>query len=67
MSQPDWKTHTYQYHEETYGKNFNYDQFMSNFTDAGYDPKAWVDLFANSGAKYFVPVTSMSSCHSLTI
>lgn len=47
----------YNYHKETYGEDFNYDQFISNFTDAGWDPKQWVDLFANAGAKYFVPVT----------
>lgn len=58
MHDPDWKTDTYQYHKETYGENFLYDHFMDNFTDTGYDPKAWVDLFAAAGARYMVPVTS---------
>ncbi|KAF5605990.1 alpha-L-fucosidase [Fusarium subglutinans] len=57
MHDPNYRTKTYQYHEATYGKNFNYDQFMSNFSDAGYDPKEWVDLFAAAGARYMVPVT----------
>lgn len=55
--QSTYKTGTYQYHLDTYGADFNYDQFMSNFTDAGYDPRAWVDLFAQAGARYMVPVT----------
>lgn len=53
------KTQTYQYHLDHYGANFDYDQFLSNFTGAGFDPKAWVDLFADAGAQYFVPTTSM--------
>ena len=48
----------YQYHLETYGENFNYDDFMSNFTDAAWDPKEWMDVISGSGARYFVPVTS---------
>ncbi|GIZ44215.1 hypothetical protein CKM354_000741900 [Cercospora kikuchii] len=54
---PNYRTKTYQYHEKTYGKDFNYDQFMANFTDTGYDPVAWVNLFAAAGARYMVPVT----------
>ncbi|KUL84718.1 hypothetical protein ZTR_07609 [Talaromyces verruculosus] len=54
---PNYKTKTYQYHLETYGENFNYDDFMSNFTDVAWDPKKWMDLIAASGARYFVPVT----------
>ena len=51
-------TQTYQYHEQTYGQNFNYDNFMSNFTVDNFDAKEWVDLIANAGANYFVPTTS---------
>ncbi|KUL85952.1 hypothetical protein ZTR_06431 [Talaromyces verruculosus] len=54
---PTDPTQTYQYHLETYGENFNYDDFMSNFTDKAWDPKQWMDLIAESGAHYFVPVT----------
>ena len=53
-------TQTYQYHEATYGTNFNYDDFFSNFTASKFDAKSWVDLVAASGAQYIVPVTSMS-------
>ncbi|KAF4500728.1 alpha-L-fucosidase [Fusarium agapanthi] len=60
MHDPNYRTKTYQYHEATYGKNFNYDQFMSNLSDAGYYPKQWVDLFAAAGARYMVPVTSLA-------
>ncbi|KAK2592925.1 hypothetical protein QQS21_009370 [Conoideocrella luteorostrata] len=31
--------------------------FFANFTDKGFDPKEWVDLFADAGAPYFVPTT----------
>jgi alpha-L-fucosidase len=59
MSDPTWRTQTYQYHNETYGESFNYDDFMSNFTAANWDPKAWVDLVSAAGAQYIVPVTSI--------
>ena len=45
---------TYAYHAQTYGKGFNYDDFIPMFTAAKYDPKAWVRLFQQAGAKYFV-------------
>ncbi|KAH7366663.1 glycoside hydrolase superfamily [Pyrenochaeta sp. MPI-SDFR-AT-0127] len=57
MTQPDFRSQTYQYHRETYGENFNYDDFMSNFTDTNFDPRDWVNLIADAGAQYFVPVT----------
>jgi alpha-L-fucosidase len=34
-----------------------YDDFIANFTAEAFDPKEWVDLFAEAGAKYFVPTT----------
>lgn len=45
---------TYQYHLQHYGANFNYDDFIPQFTAAKFDPKAWVQLFQDAGAKYFV-------------
>ncbi|KAL5115079.1 hypothetical protein ACEQ8H_007054 [Pleosporales sp. CAS-2024a] len=57
MTEPDYKSQTYQYHEQTYGKNFNYDEFIANFTGKSFDAAQWVDLIADSGAKYMVPVT----------
>lgn len=58
MQNPNDKTQTYQYHLEHYGKDVNYDDFAQNFTGAKFDPKEWVDLFADAGAQYFVPTTS---------
>jgi len=58
MNDPSYRTQTYQYHEETYGESFSYDDFISNFTAAKWDANAWVDLIAASGAQYMVPVTS---------
>lgn len=58
MTQPDFPTQTYQYHRDTYGKDFNYDDFMSIFTDTHFDAQEWMNVIAGSGAQYFVPVTS---------
>jgi alpha-L-fucosidase len=41
----------------TYGPDLNYDDFFANFTAAQYEPKEWVDLIADAGAKYFVITT----------
>lgn len=53
-SGPETEDRTYQYHLETYGTDFVYDDFISDFTASEFDPKEWVDLFADAGAKYFV-------------
>lgn len=58
MQDPNYKTHTYQYHRDTYGENFAYDDFIANFTGSKFDAKGWVDLIADAGAQYMVPVTS---------
>lgn len=42
---------------ETYGPDIVYDDFISNFTADAWDPKEWVDLFADAGANYFVQVS----------
>lgn len=34
-----------------------YDDFIQNFTASVFDPKEWVDLFADVGAQYFVQVS----------
>lgn len=54
---PDDPTETYQYHLDTYGPDVVYDDFIANFTADAFDPKEWVDLFADAGAKYFVQVS----------
>lgn len=61
--EPDYKSQTYQYHLETYGADFNYDDFISNFTATKFNANEWLTLFQTAGAKYFVPVTSMAYMH----
>lgn len=60
MTLPDFPSETYQYHRETYGEDFNYDDFIGNFTDTNFDPHEWMNVIADAGAQYFVPVTSKS-------
>ena len=54
---PTDSVHTYQYHEQTYGPDVVYDDFIQNFTASAWEPKDWVDLFADAGATYFVQVS----------
>ncbi|KAF2091496.1 glycoside hydrolase family 29 protein [Saccharata proteae CBS 121410] len=51
------KADTYDYDLRTFGPSTVYDDFFQNFTAANYDPKAWVDLFSDAGAQYFVVTT----------
>jgi alpha-L-fucosidase len=48
---------TYAHHARTYGEDFDYDAFIPRFTAARFDPKAWVRLFRDAGARYFVLTT----------
>ncbi|CAG8941715.1 unnamed protein product [Penicillium salamii] len=48
------KTNTYGYHIDEYGAEFVYDDFIDDFSASAWDPKEWVDLFADAGANYFV-------------
>ncbi|KAF4120745.1 alpha-L-fucosidase [Geosmithia morbida] len=45
------------YRLRTFGPDLAYDDFFANFTASVFDPKAWVDLFADAGAQYFVFTT----------
>ena len=54
---PDVSVETYQYNLRTYGPHHVYDDFIQNFTTSVFDPKEWVDLFADAGAQYFVQVS----------
>jgi alpha-L-fucosidase len=45
---------TYAYHRQTYGEDFAYDDFIPLFTASRFDPHAWVRLFIEAGARYFV-------------
>lgn len=45
------------YRLETFGADWDYDDCFVDFTASAWDPKEWVDLFADAGAKYFVFTT----------
>lgn len=47
------------YHDETYGKNFSYDDFVPMFNEATkkWDPNEWTEFFKKIGAKYVVLTT----------
>ncbi|KAJ6437981.1 glycoside hydrolase [Purpureocillium lavendulum] len=45
------------HHLVTYGENVVYDDFIANFTATNFNPKEWMDLISDAGAKYFVPTT----------
>ncbi|KAH7024459.1 tissue alpha-L-fucosidase [Microdochium trichocladiopsis] len=51
------RSNFYGYRLETYGKDWAYDDAIPEFTAAAWDPKEWVDLFADAGAQYFVVTT----------
>jgi len=50
---------TYEYHLKTYGKDFHYENFVSDFNKSieNWDPNSWAVLFKESGAKYVVLTT----------
>ncbi|KAK8864116.1 hypothetical protein IAR55_001362 [Kwoniella newhampshirensis] len=48
---------TFDHHLETYGPDFVYDDFIPQFTASKFNASAWVELFAEAGAKYFVLTT----------
>ncbi|KAI7341679.1 glycoside hydrolase family 29 protein [Hortaea werneckii] len=56
---------TYEYNLETYGPDHVYDDFFPNFTASAFDPKEWVDLFADAGAQYFVQVSKHHDGYAL--
>jgi alpha-L-fucosidase len=48
------KAATVEFHNRTYGPNFQYQQFEPMFKAELYDPDRWADVFQRSGAKYVV-------------
>ncbi|MFE4425238.1 alpha-L-fucosidase [Streptomyces sp. NPDC056817] len=42
------------HHRDTYGADTPYDSFISQWKAEKFDPDAWVKLFDDAGAKYFV-------------
>ncbi|EJD47020.1 glycoside hydrolase [Auricularia subglabra TFB-10046 SS5] len=61
----DWHMHNpaddrnsfWRHHLETYGKDKIYEDFIPEFTASKFNASAWVELFDNAGAKYFVLTT----------
>ncbi len=45
---------TWTFHVETYGEQFQYQDFAPLFKAEMYDPERWADTFKRSGAKYVV-------------
>ncbi|TDE00247.1 alpha-L-fucosidase [Jiangella asiatica] len=52
QNNPGSPTNTY--HRDTYGEDFAYDQFIGQWQAENFDPEAWVRLFEDAGANYFV-------------
>ena len=42
------------YHNNTYGEGFKYQDFASGFNAKHFEPEKWAELFKNAGAKYVV-------------
>jgi len=51
-SMKDTNNPTWNYHRETYGEHFTYDDFIPMFKAENYDPAKWVDFAVAAGAKY---------------
>ncbi|MGH3384724.1 MAG: alpha-L-fucosidase [Nocardioidaceae bacterium] len=45
---------TYHHHRDTYGEDYDYDEFLDAWKAERFDADSWVDLFNDAGAKYFV-------------
>ena len=48
---------TYERHRTLYGEDFPYDRFIEQWRAERFDPDAWLRLFKQGGAKYFVQVS----------
>lgn len=48
------KSVTVDFHNRTYGENFQYSQFAPMFKAELFDPDRWADVFQRSGARYIV-------------
>ena len=48
---------TWERHRRLYGEDFPYDRFIEQWKAERFDPDAWLRLFKQGGAKYFVQVS----------
>ena len=46
----------YEHHQEKYGADIGYKDFIPDFKAEKFDPEAWAQLFKDAGARYVVPV-----------
>lgn len=51
-----WGSGWKEYHEKTYGSDFNYHEFIPDFTGEHFDAEEWAKLFKATGAKFGGPV-----------
>lgn len=51
---PDANNGFWNYHRDHYGTKVVYDDFIDMFNPTKFNASEWIDLFAESGAKYFV-------------
>ncbi|MGC6432025.1 MAG: alpha-L-fucosidase [Jejuia sp.] len=51
-----WGSGWKEYHQKTYGKDFNYHEFFPDFTGEHFDATEWAKLFKATGAKFAGPV-----------
>lgn len=64
LSDPS-KANFRQHHLDAYGPAVVYDDFIARFSAARFAPRDWVDLFAASGAQYFVPTAKHHDGYAL--
>ena len=48
------QSHTRKFHTDTYGDDFQYQDFADDFKAELFDPAEWADIFARAGARYVV-------------
>lgn len=46
----------YDYHRNTWGENFEYEDFIPLWKAENWDPEEWAELFEKAGARYVIPV-----------
>ncbi|WP_090165380.1 alpha-L-fucosidase [Neolewinella agarilytica] len=51
-----WGGKIYGHHQATYGKDFNYHDFIPDFGAEQFDAAEWAELFKSAGAKFAGPV-----------